>query len=75
MSENVSSTWRETKLSNHQKNISVEYIAPYTPLLYRKTGVYWGIPNFLIFDPKIHCVYPLEPPRRGGSNMYTQCMF
>ena len=25
---------------------------PYTPLLYSKTGVYRGIPNFLIFDQK-----------------------
>ena len=27
-------------------------ISPHTTLLYRKTGVYRGIPNFLRFDPK-----------------------
>ena len=27
------------------------------------------------FDPKIDCGYSLEPPWRGGSNMYLQSMF
>ena len=39
-------------LGQHQENISVKCIHPYTPLLYRKTGVCRGIPIFLIFDPK-----------------------
>ena len=30
---------------------------------------------FLIFAQNIHCGYTLEPPRRGGSNEYPQCMF
>ena len=30
---------------------------------------------FLIFAKNIHCGYTLEPPRRGGSNEYPQCMF
>ena len=30
---------------------------------------------FLFLIKNIHCGYSLEPPRRGGSNVYTQCMF
>ena len=30
---------------------------------------------FLILIQNIHCGYSLEPPRRGGSNLYPQCMF
>ena len=30
---------------------------------------------FLISAQNIDCVYSLEPPRRGGSNEYTQSMF
>ena len=36
----------------HQENMSVQRIPPYTPLLYSKTGVCRGIPIFLIFAPK-----------------------
>ena len=28
-----------------------------------------------IFAQNMHCGYTLEPPRRGGSNEYIQCMF
>ena len=28
-----------------------------------------------IFAKNIHCGYTLEPPHRGGSNEYPQCMF
>ena len=30
---------------------------------------------FLIFAENIDCGYTLEPPRRGGSNEYSQSMF
>ena len=30
---------------------------------------------FHISAQNIHCVYSLEPPRRGGSNEYPQSMF
>ena len=30
---------------------------------------------FLIFAQNIDCEYTLQPPRRGGSNEYTQSMF
>ena len=31
--------------------------------------------SFYISAQKIDCEYPLEPPRRGGSNEYSQSMF
>ena len=30
---------------------------------------------FHVSAPNIDCGYPLEPPRRGGSNKYQQSMF
>ena len=30
---------------------------------------------FLISAQNLDCGYSLEPPRRGGSNEYTQSMF
>ena len=35
----------------HQDNMSVQFIPPYTPLFYSKTGVYRGI-HFLVFALK-----------------------
>ena len=40
--------------------MSVKYLPPYTPLLYRKTGVCRGIPIFLIFALK-HRLWVLVP--------------
>ena len=37
----------------HHDNMSMKGISPLTPLLHGKTGIYRGIPNFLIFDPQI----------------------
>ena len=36
----------------YQESMSMKIPPPYTPLSYSKTGVYRGIPIFLIFDPK-----------------------
>ena len=63
----------------------------YTPLnLTSKTGVCRGILTyfsytllryagvylfFLLLLQNIDCGYSLEPPRRGGSNVYPQSMF
>ena len=33
------------------------------------------IDSFLIFAQNKDCGYTLEPPRRGGSNVYPQSMF
>ena len=38
-------------------------------------GVTHSIPIFLIFAPNIDCGYSLEPPQRGGYNVYPQSMF
>ena len=40
-----------------------------------KTGEYRGMHFFLILIQNIDCVYSLEPPRQGGSNVYPQSMF
>ena len=61
----------------HQENISVTCIPPphRTQHLCSKTGVCRGIPIFLFLLQNIDCGYSLEPPRRGGSYVYTQSMF
>ena len=41
-----------TLKKRHQEYMSMKSIPPHTPLLYSKTGVYRGIPIFLIFAPK-----------------------
>ena len=47
-------------------------VYPFEP---HNTGVYRGIPIFLILLQNINCGYSLEqPPRRGGSNVYPQSM-
>ena len=44
--------------------MSMKSIPPSTPLLYTsKTGVYRGLPIFLIFGSKTDCVYSLKPPQ------------
>ena len=42
----------ENKNFIHHDKMSMEYIPPYTPLLYSKTGVCRDISSFLIFAPK-----------------------
>ena len=59
----------------HHENMPIWFWPPKTPLLYNKTGVYRGIHYFLFLLKNIDCGYPLEPPRRGGSNEYPQSMF
>ena len=63
----LSHIWPER--GSHQDNMFVKYIPPYTPLLYSKTGVCRGIPFFYFLLQNIDCVYSLEPPHRGGSNL------
>ena len=42
----------------------------------KNENFHWKIFDiFLIFAQNIDCGYTLEPPRRGGSNEYTQSMF
>ena len=49
----LSGTIYVIRATNHQENMSVQYIPPYTPPTFNsKTGVCRGIPVFLIFAPK-----------------------
>ena len=57
--------------------MSVKDIPPHTPHLYSKTGVYWVYEAHLGLQQSqnIDCGYSLEPPQRGGSNVYPKSMF
>ena len=60
------------KLQYHHENILYNF-NPLKPHFYI---VKLGFTLFLLFLLKnIDCGYSLEPPRRGGSNEYSQSMF
>ena len=61
--------------SNHQDNISMRCIPPYTPVLCSENGVNRSIHIFLFLVQNIDCGYSLEPPHRGGSKVYPHSMF
>ena len=44
------------------------------PLLQRKTGVCWGIPNFLIFDPK-HALWILVRTTSVSAKLISTVVF
>ena len=49
---------------------------PLKPHFYIAKLGYAGVYLFFLFLlQNIDCGYSLEPPRRGGSNVYPQCMF
>ena len=66
---------RKHRERKHQDNISVKYIPPKIPFLYSKTGINMDMHSFLFLLSKIDCGYLLEPPRRGGPNVYPLSMF
>ena len=57
---------RKTSYCKHQEMTSRKQVrvtkTPYTPVLYSKTGVYWGKHFFLFLLQNIDCGYSLEPP-------------
>ena len=55
----------------HQEVMSMKSIPPRTSLLYSKTGVYRGIPTFLIFVPKHRFLVLVRTVR----TVYPQSMF
>ena len=58
----------------HQENMSVKCIPP-KPHIYKVKLVFTGVYLlFLILIQNIDCGYSLEPPQRGGSNVYPQSM-
>ena len=51
-------------------------VYPLEPHFYIAKLGYAGVYLFFLFLPQnIDCGYSLEPPRRGGSNVYPQSMF
>ena len=58
----------------HYENMAMQYIKIFK-LLKNETFQKKSFAIFLIFAQNINCGYPLEPPRRGGSNEYPQSMF
>ena len=51
-------------------------VYPLEPHFYIAKLGYAGVYLFFLFMlQNIDCGYSLEPPRRGGSNMYPQSMF
>ena len=60
---------------NHQENMSVLY-TPLNPTFIQKKRGFAGVYLiFLFLIQNILCGYSLEPPRRGGSNVYALCLF
>ena len=53
-----------------------EMFTPLNPTFYIAKLGYAGVYLIFLFLPQnIDCGYTLEPPRRGGSNVYPQSMF
>ena len=51
-------------------------VYPLEPHFYIEKLGFEGVYLFFLFlIQNIHCGYSLEPPRRGSSNVYPQCMF
>ena len=48
---------------------------PLTPYFYTVKLGFTGVIIFLFLLLNIDCGYSLEPPHRGGSNVYPQYMF
>ena len=62
-------------LQLHQENMSVQ-LYPHEPHFYIAKLGSQGYTYFsFIFAQNMDCGYSLEPPRRGGSNVYPQSMF
>ena len=61
-------------LCNLISDNKVKCIPPLTLLLYRKTGVCRGIPNFLIFDSNHTLWVLIRTASMRRSNMYPLCM-
>ena len=58
----------------HYENLPMQYTE--NILVVKNENFHWkNFDIFLIFAQNIDCGYSLEPPRRGGSNVYPQSMF
>ena len=59
----------------HFKNMSMQYTGFFFLVVRNLKFHLIFVYSFLIFAQNIVCGYSLEPPRRGGSNVYPQSMF
>ena len=66
---------RKVTKTKHHENMSVFNVYPLIPNFSDNTVVCRGISIFLILLQSIDCGYSLEPPSRGGSNVYLQSVF
>ena len=59
----------------HYKYLHMQYTEIFSQKKKNENFMYKNFDSFNTLAQNIHCVYMLEPPRRGGSNEYPQCMF
>ena len=59
--------------SQHQENMSVNPLIPHFYIIQLGNAEVYLF--FLLLLLNIDCGYSLEPPRRGGSNVYLRSMF
>ena len=62
---------RISPLRKHAYSNILKILPPET----EKFQIFFFVDIFHISAQNIDCGYPLEPPRRGGSNEYPQSMF
>ena len=63
-------------LSSQNSNVHISSFDPLKPQFYIGKLGFTGYTLFFLFLLKnIDCGYPLEPPRRGGSNEYHNLCF
>ena len=60
----------ESRTAYHYESMPMQY----TEIVFVVKMIFFII-IFLIFAQNIDCGYTLEPPRRGGSNVYPQSLF
>ena len=77
----------ESDTPNIERSCSIEFLSPLRKLAHAINRDFFQLKKknensiriffyiFHIFAQNIDCGYALEPPRRGGSNEYPQCMF
>ena len=74
LSNDSGNTHRGVQRSSHYENLPMQYTENFFSC--KNLKFHWkNFDIFNIFAQNIDCGYTLEPPRRGGSNEYPQCMF
>ena len=76
-SSSLSSAWAMYAITSKRACITKTCLFKYTETFTKKKNENFQIKNSNIFHisaQNIDCGYPLEPPRRGGSNEYPQSL-